>query len=259
MTVTAGGSTTAGLCEACSADAQCGDGNECVYVGSMGASYCLQSCASGCATGYSCSSGDIWSVDGAQAPQCVPQSGSCEAPQGSCMDDSWEVNDTRSDASANPTLTPDTYDLVSCPSTTSSTRANDDWFKIVVTEDSRVDLQLAGNGETDLDLHLYHSDGTVVTAVDEPRLRRGDQHVPAGRDVLRQGQRLRPRAQRIPARLRDHRAELHHHLHRRRERGRRHVQPGARDDVSRRTRRPATRSARTTTTGTRSRCSPARR
>lgn len=164
MTVTAGGSTTAGLCEACSADAQCGDGNECVYVGSMGASYCLQSCASGCATGYSCSSGDIWSVDGAQAPQCVPESGSCEAPQGSCTDDSWEVNDTRSDASANPTLTPDTYDLVSCPSTTSSTRANDDWFKIVVTEDSRVDLQLAGNGETDLDLHLYHSDGTVVSA-----------------------------------------------------------------------------------------------
>ena len=164
MTVTAGGSTTAGLCQTCTADTQCGDGNECVYVGSMGASYCLQACGGGCATGYTCSSGSIWSVDGAQAPQCVPQSGSCEAPQGSCTDDSWEVNDSRSDASANPTLTPDTYDLISCPSTTSTTRNNDDWFKIVVAADSRVDLQLAGNGETDLDLHLYHSDGTVVTA-----------------------------------------------------------------------------------------------
>ncbi|HSN28807.1 MAG TPA: Ig-like domain-containing protein [Kofleriaceae bacterium] len=164
MTVTAGGSTTAGLCEACSADAQCGDGNECVYVGSMGASYCLQGCGGGCAAGYTCSSGNIWSVDGAQAPQCVPESGSCSAPQGSCADDTWEVNDTRSDASANPTLAPDTYDLISCPSTTSDTRANDDWFKIVVAADSRVDLQLAGNGETDLDLHLYHADGTVVTA-----------------------------------------------------------------------------------------------
>lgn len=164
MTVTAGGSTTAGICGACTADAQCGDGNECVYVGSMGESYCMQSCASGCPTGYTCSSGTIWSVDGEQAPQCVPESGSCTAPQGTCDDDTWEVNDTRSDASANPTLTPDTYDLVSCPSTTSTTRANDDWFKIVVAADSRIDLQLYGNGETDLDLHLYHSDGTVVTA-----------------------------------------------------------------------------------------------
>jgi hypothetical protein len=164
MVVTAGGSSTAGLCMACSADAQCGDGNECVYVGSTGSSYCLQGCAAGCPTGYTCSTGSIYSVDGAQASQCVPESGSCTAPQGTCLDDSWEVNDSRSDASANPTMTPNTYDLVSCPSTTSTTRANDDWFKIEVAQDSRVDLQLVGNGETDLDLHLYHSDGTVVTA-----------------------------------------------------------------------------------------------
>jgi hypothetical protein len=164
MAVTAGGSSTAGLCMACTADTQCGDGNECVYVGSMGDSYCLQGCGAGCPTGYTCSTDSIWSVDGAQAPQCVPQSGSCSAPQGACEDDTWEVNDSRSDASANPELTVNTYDLVSCPSTTSDTRANDDWFKIVVAQDSRVDLQLAGNGETDLDLHLYHSDGTVVTA-----------------------------------------------------------------------------------------------
>jgi hypothetical protein len=61
-------------------------------------------------------------------------------------------------------LTPDTYDLVSCPSTTSPTRANDDYYKIVVPSDQRIDLQLAGGPETDLDLHLYHADGTVVTA-----------------------------------------------------------------------------------------------
>jgi hypothetical protein len=164
MTVTAGGNTTAGICGACTADAQCGDGNECVYVGSMGDSYCMQACGGGCPSGYTCSSGTIWSVDGAQAAQCVPESGSCTAPQGTCADDTWEVNDTRSDASANPTLATGTYDLISCPSTTSTTRANDDWFKIVVGADSRVDLQLVGNGETDLDLHLYHSDGTVVTA-----------------------------------------------------------------------------------------------
>jgi hypothetical protein len=164
FTVTAGGSSTAGLCQPCTADSQCGAGNECVYMGSMGQAYCLQACGGGCATGYACSSAPISSVDGASATQCVPQSGSCEAPTGSCMDDAWEVNDSRSDASANTVMTPDLYDLVSCPSTTSSTRANDDWFKIVLDSDQRVDFQLSGDGATDLDLHLYHSDGTVVSA-----------------------------------------------------------------------------------------------
>jgi hypothetical protein len=164
MTVTAGGSTTAGLCHTCTADSQCGAGNECVYMGSMGDSYCLQACGGGCPTGYSCSAGTIYSVDGAQTNQCVPQSGSCAAPTGACVDDSWEVNDTRTAAAANPALTPTLYDLVSCPSTTSTSRANDDWYKFVVTADSRVDFQLSGDGATDLDLHMYHSDGTVVSA-----------------------------------------------------------------------------------------------
>jgi len=164
MVVTAGGSATAGICSTCSADSQCGAGNECVYVGSMGNSYCLQACGSGCPTGYSCSAANIYSVDGAQALQCVPQSGTCEAPTGQCADDTWEANDDRSAASANPALAPDLYDLVSCPSTTSTTRANDDWYKVVLTASQRVDFQIAGDGATDLDLHLYHSDGTVVSA-----------------------------------------------------------------------------------------------
>jgi len=33
-----------------------------------------------------------------------------------------------------------------------------------VGSDQRVDLQLSGGPETDLDLHLYHADGTLVTA-----------------------------------------------------------------------------------------------
>jgi len=52
MTVTACGSSTAGLCQPCTADSQCGTGNECVYVGDLGDSYCLQSCDAGCPTGY---------------------------------------------------------------------------------------------------------------------------------------------------------------------------------------------------------------
>ncbi len=162
MIVTAGGSDTAGLCTSCSADSQCGTGNECAYIGDMGNSYCLESCDSGCPSGYTCSSDLIYSVDFNSALQCVPISGSCEAPTQPCVDDSWEPDDTRSEASANPTLDPDDYSLVSCPSATDMTRANDDWYKIVVSGDTDVDLFLDGEPVTDLDLHLYHSDGTVI-------------------------------------------------------------------------------------------------
>ncbi|HEU4726501.1 MAG TPA: hypothetical protein VFT22_01370 [Kofleriaceae bacterium] len=164
MTVTSTGPADLPLCVACTSDAQCGASDECVRIGSTGATFCLQACGAGCPAGYTCSTGPITSVDGKAAPQCVPDSGSCEMPATTCMDDPWEVNDSRSDASHNPVLTPDLYDLVSCPSATSATRANDDWFKIVVPSDQRVDLQIAGDPITDLDLHLYHSDGTLVTA-----------------------------------------------------------------------------------------------
>jgi hypothetical protein len=106
----------------------------------------------------------VASVDGASAPQCVPDSGSCEMSPTTCADDSWEVNDSRTDASSNPTLAPGSYNLVSCPSTTSTSIANDDWFKIVVPSDQRVDLALTGGPATDLDLHLYDANGGPVTA-----------------------------------------------------------------------------------------------
>ena len=61
-------------------------------------------------------------------------------------------------------MTSDIYDLVSCPSTTSQTRMNDDWYKIVLTSSQRLDLSLSGDNAADLDLHLYHSDGTVVSS-----------------------------------------------------------------------------------------------
>ncbi len=163
MTVTAGGSSTAGICSACTADSQCGTGNECVYMGSMGDSYCLQGCGAGCPSGYTCSASEIYSVDGNRAYQCVPQSGSCQAPTGQCVDDLYEEDDTRSLASANPAFAADLYDFSSCPSTSNTYGQDDDWMKIVLTADSRVDLEISGDGASDLDLHLYRSDGTVIT------------------------------------------------------------------------------------------------
>ncbi|HEY0190275.1 MAG TPA: pre-peptidase C-terminal domain-containing protein [Kofleriaceae bacterium] len=162
LKVTATATSDEPICAACTTDAQCGANDECVRVGS--AAYCLQACDGGCPTGYTCSATPVTSVDGKMAKQCEPDSGSCTMTTTMCTDDSWEVNDSRTDASNNPTMMPDTYDLVSCPSTTSATRANDDWFKIVTTASQRVDLQIAGDPVSDLDLHLYHSDGTVITA-----------------------------------------------------------------------------------------------
>jgi hypothetical protein len=164
MTVTAGGSSNAGLCGACTSDSQCGTGNECVYVGNLGDSYCMQACGGGCPSGYTCSSSPIWSVDFNQAVQCIPQSGSCTAPTGLCdNNDGWHPNQTQSNASANPVMAPGYYDnLVSCPNPTSTTRAEDDWYKIQLTSSANVDIYLSGDGAVDLDLHLYHSDGTYV-------------------------------------------------------------------------------------------------
>ncbi len=164
MIITAGGSQTAGVCATCTADTQCGAGNECVYMGNMGASYCLQSCTAGCPTGYSCSNDTIYSVDGALARQCIPQSGSCTAPTGMCANDAQEPDDTQSQASANGTIASGLHDYVSCPNPNSTTRMEDDWYKIVLPAQSKLDLYLSGDGAVDLDLHVYHSDGTVVNA-----------------------------------------------------------------------------------------------
>jgi hypothetical protein len=170
MTVTSSGAANQPICATCTSDAQCGAGDLCVYQGSMGASYCLQGCAGGCPTGYACSASPLYSVDGASAMQCVPQSGSCEMPTGACVDDTNEDDDTRSQASANAAaegpLAAGLHDFVSCPKVnppSSGSQVDDDWFQIVTTADTRVDLWLYGGGESDLDLHLYRSDGTVLS------------------------------------------------------------------------------------------------
>ncbi|MGE3547790.1 MAG: putative Ig domain-containing protein, partial [Kofleriaceae bacterium] len=164
MKITSTGSANAGLCEPCSHDSQCGSGDLCVRMGSMNDTFCLESCSGGCPSGYSCSGQPLPSVDGASAYQCVPQSGSCDAPTAQCEDDIWEENDERSQASANPSLIANTnYDLVSCPSATTS-EADNDWFKIVPSVEGKLTLQLLGGSNTDLDMRLYRSDGTIITS-----------------------------------------------------------------------------------------------
>jgi hypothetical protein len=104
----------------------------------------------------------VTSVDGASARQCEPSSGTCEMTTTSCTDDSWEVNDSRSQAMANPALTPGSYDLVSCPDPADDFFTNDDWFRIVVPSDQQIDLKIAGGTATDLDLFLLDATGAVI-------------------------------------------------------------------------------------------------
>jgi len=162
MTVTSTGSANLPICAACTSDAQCGTGDECVRMGSSGATFCLQACGAGCPAGYTCSTTAVTSVDGASAPQCVPQSGTCEMTTTTCADDSWEVNDSLSQATSNPALTPGSYDLVSCPDPADEFFTDDDWFRIVLTGDSQIDLKLAGGAATDLDLFLTDPSGNVI-------------------------------------------------------------------------------------------------
>ena len=101
-------------------------------------------------------------LDGASAPQCVPQSGTCEMTTTTCSDDSWEVNDSFAQATSNPALAPGAYDLVSCPDPADDIVTNRDWFRIVVSGDAQIDLKLAGTAATDLDLFLIDGGGNVI-------------------------------------------------------------------------------------------------
>ena len=170
MTVTSTGSANLGICATCTTDSQCGTGDLCTYVGSMGASYCLQACGSGCPANYACSASDVYSVDGAHARQCVPNNGSCTAPTAACVDDMNEDDDSQSQAVANAVvdgpMTAGTIDGVSCPKPTqptSGSKADDDWRQLKILADTKVDMWLYGNGESDLDLQIYNSSGGLVS------------------------------------------------------------------------------------------------
>ncbi len=171
MVVTSSGTANLGICAPCTSDAQCGAGDLCAYVGSMGDSYCLQACGSGCPTGYACSAGEIYSVDYAHALQCVPSNGSCAAPTAACVDDDQEDDDTQSQASANApmnglTNTSSTIDGTLCPKVPQpqyGSKADDDWRQLKITADTLVDMYLLGGGESDIDLQIYNSSGALVS------------------------------------------------------------------------------------------------
>jgi hypothetical protein len=164
MVVNGGGGGGAGLCEPCSADAQCGEaGDLCTVVGSEGETVCLTACETSeeCEAEFGCV--EVTSVDGTSARQCTPQSGTCEDDPDPpvCEDDGSEDNDTLAQAMAKPALGTGTHELVSCPDGPGD---DEDWFRIVLAADTTVTLALDGGAATDLDLQLVASGGAQVAA-----------------------------------------------------------------------------------------------
>jgi hypothetical protein len=91
-------------------------------------------------------------------------------PTAPCVDDVNEDDDSQSQASANANvdgpMTTGVIDGVSCPKAVQpsyGSKADDDWRQLKITADTKVDLWLYGNGESDLDLQIYTSSGTLVS------------------------------------------------------------------------------------------------
>jgi len=166
MTITnPGGQGGAGLCQPCTHDVQCGGtGDHCVRIGSEAEAYCTRACSGSnpCPSGYACSADPVESVGGQSARQCIPTSADCtNLGGGLCADDSREDNDSLAQAQQKPLLASGDHDLVSCPAL-AGTGDDEDWFEIGTDSDTRVTVTLAGGSESDLDLGLYRSDGSLI-------------------------------------------------------------------------------------------------
>jgi hypothetical protein len=162
VTVTAGGDATAGLCEPCSFDVQCGDEDDLCLPSSGGAGgRCGQGCAGDdeCEAGYVCSAQPIPSIEGQSGRQCIPNSGSCGATGGDCEPDDHEPDDTPDQALAMAPLDAGTLGgRVLCE--------DEDWYALALDQPSQVTASLEGDVPPDMDLSLTTEAGVLLESSD---------------------------------------------------------------------------------------------
>jgi hypothetical protein len=155
---------TLGVCASCTADSQCGGGGDnCIHVGGSGEYYCGVACSGDgdCPASYECPAGAVTSVGGASARQCVPRSHDCTMPEPTtCSDDAHEQDDDRGAAANRPPLGIGNASGKSCPAAGSGT--DEDWYKLVITDDSQVTLTLTSGNASDLDLRLQTATGSPL-------------------------------------------------------------------------------------------------
>ncbi len=163
-----GGSGGLSVCEECTADAQCGSvGDNCIFLD--GKHHCGKACTvdTDCPGGYYCSISQFTSIDNVKARQCLPTDYKCDngGNSNTCVDDSYEENDTIAQAKLAPLLVPGSHGpLKSCPAVPSGD--DEDWYEITIGSDRTVTLALTGGGATDLDIALTNDNGTMITKSD---------------------------------------------------------------------------------------------
>lgn len=152
-----------GLCEACTADVQCGGPTDnCLVMGTGGESFCFKACTqdSDCGSDlYYCSLTEWTSVDGVKAKQCIPNTFRCP-PEPACQDDTHEPNNSLAGVTSATPITAGSFpNLKLCPV---GTGLDEDWFPINLTADTEVTVSITATAPPDLDLALLNASGVVV-------------------------------------------------------------------------------------------------
>ncbi len=152
------GGPGAGLCQACSWDAQCGESDDLCLAFGVAAMACGRGCQgpADCADGYTCSAVPLTSVQGAMGRQCIPDAGPCMAQP--CEPDRFEPNDTFAAALDSPPLPVGLFESLRLCA------PDDDWYRIELDAPAQVLALLQGAPQTDLDLALTDASGAVVVA-----------------------------------------------------------------------------------------------
>ncbi|MCH9681147.1 MAG: hypothetical protein K0V04_06930 [Deltaproteobacteria bacterium] len=162
VTVTVGSGASAALCEPCSFDVQCGDGDDLCLPTSGSTGVCGQGCSGDgeCPDSYVCSPQTVESVEGQTARQCIPNTGSCSGSGGNCQDDDSEPNDDPTAALQQPAMPPGNLGArVLCDD-------DEDWYAVELNAAAQLTASLEGDVPPDMDLALTDQGGILIDSSD---------------------------------------------------------------------------------------------